>query len=622
MANLNLSQFGENSSVSDADYTFVWDSANAISKKVSRNSWLNSGTLTSDAPVTISQTWGTTGTYTAFKVVANETAVANTLSNVLELWSGNAATLKLSIRKSGQIVGPSGTIAAPTYGFADTDWGTGFSGWYRLGTGVACSTAGGTISAFSITHTNIRIGSSIPFGWTSGTAENALDTILLRDGAANTLALRNGINPQTFNVYGTWTTAITNFERLAIKYNTTDVAYQIAAEKGTTNGDYRPLQLWTGGASRLHITTAGNVGIGTINPTSNLQIAQLTAGVGTISVGAAGTTVTGVGTQFLNTFAVGQTITSAGQTLTISAIASDTSMTTNAAGAAISGQPYTLVGGTRMSVLGNGNVGIGTTSPTSKLDVAGAVTAAGYYYATSGGVSLVANGLWQQGTGHLTLASGAILGWSGAANVNTDQPGDTRLLRDEAYHLALRNGTNGQKFSVYGTYPGAAWERFTITAPTSGNVLLGTYQGTGGIARGLEFQTAGVTRMTLANTEITASVPFTVSGLGKFVGVQLGTSGSSRLVSPGYGIATFLDSDGTGNFTKLNLAGNTDSFPALKRSTTRIQAVLATTDTTFTNIQGKLTTDTAFDATVVTPTGFITLYDSTGAAYKVPCVPA
>ena len=203
----------------------------------------------------------------------------------------------------------------------------------------------------------------------------------------------------------------------------------------------------------------------------------------------------------------------------------------------------------------------------------------------------------------------------------TTFPNDLILTRDGAGQLALRNGAAAQAFNVYGTYTsGTSYERLTLSAPSAANAIIGTNKGSGGgTARGLEFQTDGVTRMTLGTTEITTTLPFTSSGLGKFVGVQLGTSGSSRLVSPGYGIATFLDSDGTGNFTKLNLAGNTDSFPALKRSTTRIQAVLATTDTTFTNIQGKLTTDTAYTGTVVAATGYITIYDSTGTAYRVPC---
>jgi hypothetical protein len=102
---------------------------------------------------------------------------------------------------------------------------------------------------------------------------------------------------------------------------------------------------------------------------------QPTAGLGTISVSAGGTTVTGVGTLFLSTFKVGDTITSEGQTKTISAIASNTSLTTDAWGAAISAKAFTLTGGTRMVVNGNGNVGIRTTTPTGALHVVGDGTA-------------------------------------------------------------------------------------------------------------------------------------------------------------------------------------------------------------------------------------------------------
>jgi len=38
-------------------------------------------------------------------------------------------------------------------------------------------------------------------------------------------------------------------------------------------------------------------------------------------------------------------------------------------------------------------------------------------------------------------------------------------------------------------------------------------------------------------------------------------------------------------------------------------------------VQGKLTTDTAFQAGTVVPTGFLVLYDSNGTAYNVPAVP-
>ncbi|MEK7075480.1 MAG: hypothetical protein AAB948_01605, partial [Patescibacteria group bacterium] len=122
----------------------------------------------------------------------------------------------------------------------------------------------------------------------------------------------------------------------------------------------------------MRIDTSGNVGIQTTAPTSNFQVTQSTAGVGTVSNLAGGTTVTGVGTQFTNTFKVGDTITIGVQTVAISAIASDTSMTTAAITAANTNVAYTLVGGDRFAVKGNGNVGIGTTNPGSyRLYVSG-----------------------------------------------------------------------------------------------------------------------------------------------------------------------------------------------------------------------------------------------------------
>ncbi len=133
----------------------------------------------------------------------------------------------------------------------------------------------------------------------------------------------------------------------------------------------------TGGSSeKVRIDSSGNVGIGTAAPTANLTIAQGTSGVGTVSNLAGGTTVTGVGTQFLNTFKIGDTITIGGQTVAISAIASDTSMTTAAITNANSGVAYTLVGGTRMVVQGNGNVGIGVAAPAALLDVTTTTTTA------------------------------------------------------------------------------------------------------------------------------------------------------------------------------------------------------------------------------------------------------
>jgi hypothetical protein len=67
----------------------------------------------------------------------------------------------------------------------------------------------------------------------------------------------------------------------------------------------------------------------------------------------------------------------------------------------------------------------------------------------------------------------------------------------------------------------------------------------------------------------------------------------------------------------LQFGGATTSFPALKRSSAVLQARLAN-DSGFAQLQGKLTTDTAYAAGAPTPTGYLTLYDSSGTAYQVP----
>jgi hypothetical protein len=73
---------------------------------------------------------------------------------------------KFTITKGGQIIGSAGSALLPTYGFFDSNWGTGYAGWYKTGDMIACSAAGGTATPFSISHIGLKIQNSIPIGWT------------------------------------------------------------------------------------------------------------------------------------------------------------------------------------------------------------------------------------------------------------------------------------------------------------------------------------------------------------------------------------------------------------------------------------------------------------------------
>jgi len=125
----------------------------------------------------------------------------------------------------------------------------------------------------------LTVAAGLNIAFASGTnAVNAQDTILTRD-AANTLALRNGANAQTFNIYNTFTDA-TNHERFSIIAQSGG-AVQIGTNKGSVGGAARALELQTDGQTRLTITTSGVVNIGN-NPFKVLGSFAVTSGYNSV----------------------------------------------------------------------------------------------------------------------------------------------------------------------------------------------------------------------------------------------------------------------------------------------------------------------------------------------------
>jgi hypothetical protein len=95
------------------------------------------------------------------------------------------------------------------------------------------------------------------------------------------------------------------------------------------------------------------------------------------------------------------------------------------------------------------------------------------------------------------VASNCNFGWTSSSTDALNGTQDLFLNRDAANIMAQRNGLSAQQFRVYNATGTNSGEFGKIG--WSGNVLqIGTEKGGSGIARALEFQTDGTTRMTIA----------------------------------------------------------------------------------------------------------------------------
>ena len=190
------------------------------------------GAITASEPLlNLSQTWNNAGV--AFTGLKFDVTDSNSASGSLLADFRVGGSSKFSVNKIGNVT---------AYG-----WRSNASGSLLVDNTTVNTTYIASTGVF------LPVSGALKF---SGNTDGATspDVFVERD-AANTLALRNGVNAQAFNIYNTWGNSGTDYERLNISYSG-NIAY-IRTENGGT-GLARQLVIGTKTASNLTFCTNDN----------------------------------------------------------------------------------------------------------------------------------------------------------------------------------------------------------------------------------------------------------------------------------------------------------------------------------------------------------------------------
>ena len=235
------------------------------------------GTLTDDAQaLNITSTWNDAAdTFTLIQADVTDTASAAG-SNLMDLQVGGASKFNVASSGATTIFG-SGLVNGDLRVNRIDTRSTGY---------VVIGYGSGNSGTLAVKQHEMTLQSSTSLKWSSTTnLLSASDLALVRD-AANTLAQRNGVNAQTFNIYNTYTGA-TNYERAHIGWNDTADTFVIGTEAAGT-GVARDVELKRDGESKMILKSGGLIemenSLGSnrirINHNSNTPYVQVTQSTG------------------------------------------------------------------------------------------------------------------------------------------------------------------------------------------------------------------------------------------------------------------------------------------------------------------------------------------------------
>lgn len=467
-----------------------------------------------------------------------------------------------------QLQAADGTAAAPSLSFASAT-NKGIHG--AVAGGVTVSVAASNVGVFAGTGLNLG---TLALGFAGGDpGVTSMDTILIRD-AANSLALRNTANAQRFSIYNTYTSAVNN-ESFSVDWQTFPTQ-SIVGNRTAATGSPRAMLVAT------QHTNASNLYAGMLAGTNNDPRVRL--GLMDQSGAAVNSAATGTNVQlgaWTNTATSGSVI-SVAVTPSYNQVAATTANTD-----LLINRTQTSVGSGAQRLI---DAQVGGVSQFSVSNV-GVITAAGDISAIGGS---------------MTIAAGGVYGWNGRGFIFAQADGVFRLSNNaltdfgrlqfggttNAFPSLKRSGTAinvrladdsadapliaGNLLSSAGALIGFVG-RSALTSSADG-ILTMTNNALNDFTR-LNFggTTAAFPAVVREGTGIAVKLADNSAYGGLALSNQIFTSAGAAAVNVNAssdGVLKLTDSAGT-SFNRLQLGGTTNAFPAIRRTSTSLEAVLA-----------------------------------------------